>query len=179
MAYPELIVLGYSEAAMLLRGHPKPHMSAMISIHGQREFGVEADAPRRLDLAFDDVEVPNATDPIAAWRMASRRRWTAENGLIEVPPTDVDAAAIIEFAESLQDTNGTLLCHCHGGMSRAPAVALICLSVWRGPGSEAECVADIRSRRPGAVPHAGLVQFADTLLNRRGALAHALGGLGR
>lgn len=179
MSHPALIILGYSDAAMFLREQPAPDISAIISIHGRREFGVEADVPRRLDLAFDDVDVPDAADPIAAWRTMSRRRWSAENGLAEVPPTVADAAAIIEFAESTRHVGGAVLCHCHGGMSRAPAAALICLSAWRGPGSEANCVAEILRRRSGAVPHVGLVQFADTLMQRGGRLVHALKNAGR
>jgi predicted protein tyrosine phosphatase len=34
-------------------------------------------------------------------------------------------------------------------------------------------VREVRSLRPGATPHAGLVRFADDLLGRRGALVRA------
>jgi predicted protein tyrosine phosphatase len=66
-----------------------------------------------------------------------------------------------------------ILCHCGGGMSRAPAAALICLAAWRGPGSEADCVTEILKLRRGAAPHRGLVRFADEVLGRRGRLVHA------
>ena len=60
MRHPRLVILGYSEAGMFLRGTPAPNVAGIISIHGDREFRVEADVPHRLDLVFDDVEVPVA-----------------------------------------------------------------------------------------------------------------------
>jgi len=59
-------------------------------------------------------------------------------------------------------------------MSRAPAAALICLSVWRGAGTETECVAEILRCRRGAVPHVGLIRFADSLLGREENLVEAV-----
>jgi predicted protein tyrosine phosphatase len=173
MTHPQLAVFGYSEVAMFLRGKPRPNVAGIISIHGGREYGVEADVPRRLDLRFDDVEVAFPDDVMAMQRAMSRKRWAEQNGLTEVAPV-ADAAAVVEFAGAVRDADGIVLCHCGGGMSRAPAAALICLSVWRGAGGEGECVADVLRLRRGAVPHAGLVRFADDLLARNGRLAAAL-----
>jgi predicted protein tyrosine phosphatase len=159
---------------MFLRGAPSPNVEAIIAIHGQREFGVEAGVSHRLDLNFDDVDIPDTRDVIALQRAMSRRRYGEQNGLIETAPTSTDAAAIIEFAESLRGVEGILLCHCGAGISRAPAAALICLSVWRGVGTENECVAEILRLRRGAIPHAGLVSFADRLLSRNNRLVEAI-----
>ena len=175
MTTPKVAVFGYSEAAMFLRGTPRPNVTAIISIHGGREFGVGADVANRLDLGFDDVEVVAGNDDLDAMqRVMNRKRWAEQNSLTEIAPTPADAAAIIDFAERVRQVDGIVLCHCGGGMSRAPAAALICLSVWRGPGSEAECVAEVRKLRRGAVPHVGLVRFADELLGRDGKLIAAL-----
>ena len=173
---PSLVILGYSEAAMFLRREPAPPLAGVISIHGRLEYGVETltPAPPRLDLTFDDVEVPEPGDAFALQRALGRRRWAEQNGLSEVPPTSDDAAALIDFARSLTGADGTLLCHCGGGMSRAPAAALICLAAWKGPGTEAECVETVRRLRRGAVPHVGLIRFADTLLDRDRRLVGAL-----
>ena len=146
----------------------------MISIHGAREFGVEADVPR-LNLTFDDVDVVTGNDVMQLQKAMNRKRWSEENGLIEVAPVLADANAIIEFARKMRDIEGSVLCHCGAGMSRAPAGALICLSVWCGSGSEVECVAEVQNLRRGAVPHIGLIRFADQLLNRDGKLIAALG----
>lgn len=159
---------------MFLRGSPPPNVAGIISIHGRREFGVEAEVPHRLDLAFDDAEVAADGDFMAMQRALSRKRWNEQNNLVEVPPTREDAAAIIAFAREVRSADGTVLCHCGGGMSRAPAAALICLATWRGPGAEAESVADILRLRRGAIPHGGLVRFGDELLRRDGALPQAL-----
>ena len=59
-------------------------------------------------------------------------------------------------------------------MSRAPAAALLCLAAWAGPGAEAECVEAVLRLRRGAVPHVGLVRFADALLGRGGKLTDAV-----
>ena len=174
MHHPTLQILGYSEAAMYLRRAARPEVAAIISIHGRREFGVEADGVSRLDLTFDDVDVPVPGDMLGLQIAMSRKRWAEENGLFEVAPASSDAASIIAFAREIQNISGNVLCHCGGGMSRAPAAALICLAVWRGPDCEADCVAEVFRLRRGAVPHAGLVRFADELLGRGGRLVAAL-----
>ncbi|HEY2587983.1 MAG TPA: hypothetical protein VGI81_19725 [Tepidisphaeraceae bacterium] len=179
MKHPQLAIFGYSEAAMFLRGTSPPPVGAIVSIHGRREFGVESDVPRRLDLAFDDVEIAVADDVMAMQRAMSRKRWAEQNGLIEVAPVAADAEAIVKFAEAVHGLDGIVLCHCAGGMSRAPAAALICLSVWRGPGMEAECVTEILRLRPGAVPHVGLLRFADELLGWENRLVGALAAVQR
>src|SRR3982750_433823 len=139
MGHPALVVLGYSEAAMFLRGPAGGDVTAIISIHGRREFGVEAEVVRRLNLSFDDVEVPAPGDVMGMQRAVSRRRAAEQNGLSEVAPTASDAESIIRFAESVRDEGGIVLCHCGGGMSRAPAAALICVAGWRGAGREVGC----------------------------------------
>jgi predicted protein tyrosine phosphatase len=175
MAHPRLVILGYSEAAMFLRGAAGPAVTDIISIHGAREFGVETPAIKtRLDLECDDVEIPPDGDVMGLQRATSRRRWCELNGLVEVAPTADDAAAIIAFAQAVRDDDGIILCHCGGGMSRAPAAALICLAAWRGAGAEADCVAEILRARRGAVPHTGLVRLADDLMGRAGRLLAAV-----
>jgi predicted protein tyrosine phosphatase len=177
MSEPDLVILGYSEAGMYLRGRRCSQVKAVLSIHGRREFGVEApDVGARLDLVFDDVEVPAVNDVMAMQRAMARRGWAEQNGLVEVPPIQADAEAIVTFARAVRDVGGILLCHCGAGMSRAPAAALICLAVWRGPGCEAECMTEVLRLRRGAVPHVGLVRFADELLGRGGALVASLAG---
>lgn len=164
---------------MFLRGTAGAKVDAIISIHGGREFGVDADARHRLDLTFDDTEVPADDDVASMLRATSRRRWLEQNGLVEVPPSAADAGAIIEFARKVDGIADVVLCHCAGGMSRAPAAALMCLAVWRGAGTEAECVAEVRKLRPGALPHLGLVRFADQILGSDGKLTQAIAAVSR
>jgi predicted protein tyrosine phosphatase len=173
-SHPPLVVLGYSEAGMFLRCAAGADVRAILSIHGYREFGAEAVVPHRLDLRFDDVDVADPADVETAYRVAARRRWAEQNGLIQVPPTREDVEQIIAFARAVRDVDGSVLVHCAGGVSRAPAAALVCLATWAGPGTEAECVRQIQSLRPAAVPHMGVVRLADALLGRGGRLSGAL-----
>ncbi|MBC8107899.1 MAG: hypothetical protein H7Z14_15025 [Anaerolineae bacterium] len=174
MEQPDLLILGYSEAAMFLKSVATNSISAIISIHGPREFGVECDVKRRLDLSFDDADVPNANDSLAIQSAIARQRWNQRNGLSEVVPELTDAQRIIDFARTLENEGGTLLCHCGAGISRASAAAFICLAVWEGEGYESQCITEVRRLRPNAQPHEGLVRFADQLLARNGKLTCAL-----
>jgi predicted protein tyrosine phosphatase len=174
MPRPSLLILGYSEASMFLRTAPPKNISAIISIHGAREHPVKLDISHRLDLTFDDVDLADPNDPIALQRAHSRKRWLEQCGLPQLPPTSADAAAIINFAQRIRHLQGPVLVHCGAGMSRSPAAALICLAVWHGPGSESDCVAQIQTLRRGAVPHPGLIRFADELLGRDNKLLAAV-----
>ena len=175
MPHPDVLILGYSQAAMFLQQREAANLCGIIAIAGQREHAVETDGVgHKLILNFDDTETPPADDLLAQARLSLRRRQASEFGLILSPPTMDDARAIIKLANELKDAEGTLLCHCHAGISRSPAAALICLTVWGGPGSEKKCVAQVRAARPAAVPHLGLIRFADEALERRGKLITSL-----
>ncbi len=174
--HPGVVALGFSEAAMYLRAAAGESVKAIISIHGEREFGVEGQVPSRLDLFFDDVAAPDPADPIACYHARMRSAADVENGLIRTPPSVEDARKILQFANSIRSFEGVVLCHCGGGVSRSPAAALLCLSVWAGSGGERYCVDYIRRIRPCAAPHEDLVRFCDELLGRGGALLRELQG---
>ena len=175
--HPPLLVLGYSEAAMVLRQPGGRAVKAVISIHGHHEFPVEVDAaavPHRLVLRFDDVEAPDLTDTQNAHRTWVRQKWAGDVGRPLTPPTPADAGAIIDFARAVAGIQGTVLCQCQAGISRSPAAALICLATWTGKGQEPYCVEHLLRLRPPALPHPDLVRFADALLGRGGELIHEL-----
>ena len=170
-----MLALAYSEAAALLRNPSDTRIGAIIAIIGQREYAVDVSStPHHLILDFDDTEVPDADDPLQAARLGIRQREAAAIGLRLTPPTPEHARRIIDFAETLRDLDGVLLCHCLGGVSRSPAAALLCLAAWTGPGHEEYCARHLLSIRPCAQPHPDLVSFGDELLNREGALIEAL-----
>jgi predicted protein tyrosine phosphatase len=175
--YPRLVVLGYSEAAMFLKQPMAAELSAVISIHGQREYPLELADPvaHHLTLEFDDSPAPDDSDPLQAARVQLRKREAAEIGLTLRPPTIDHARAILDFAEQVKTCNGILLCQCQAGISRSPAAALLCLAAWAGPGRERPCVEYLRQIRPASVPHPDLVRLADQLLLARGALSAAIG----
>jgi len=173
--HPPVIVLGYSEAAMLLRTPHDIDVRAIIAIHGQREYPVETGGvPHALVLEFDDAEAPHPGDPEHAARLRIRQRQAAEFGLRLSPPTIEHARQIIEFAESIRAMDGVLLCQCLAGVSRSAAAALLCLSQWTGPGREDDCVKLLLAVRPCASPHPDLVRFGDECLARQGRLVTAM-----
>lgn len=175
MTHPPVLVLGYSEAGMLLRKPGAANIRAIIAIHGQQEHPVETDGvSHSVILRFDDTEAPSATDPLHAARVGLRQRKAEEVGLTLAPPTVDHARSIVDFARSIAELDGILLCQCQGGISRSPAAALLCLAAWTGPGQEQYCVERLLSLRPSAVPHRDLVTFGDELLHREGKLMKAL-----
>jgi predicted protein tyrosine phosphatase len=173
--HPPVVVLGYSEAAMFMRDPEWGNTEAVIAIHSQREYPLEADGvPHRLVLEFDDCEAPSRTDLLQAARIRLRRKQSEEYGLRLTYPTIEHAKTIIDFAESIRALRGTVLCQCQGGISRSPAAALLCLATWTGPGWEEYCVRQLLTVRPCASPHPDLTAFGDELLGRHGRLIEAL-----
>jgi predicted protein tyrosine phosphatase len=173
--HPSILALGYSEAAMVLGSRIRDDIGGIISIRGHQGFAVDCPTMAvSLVLEFDDVDVPPTDDPSRAYESWAREKWAKEIGRPQTPPRAVDAAAIIEFARRLKDCRGTVLCHCQAGVSRSPAVALLCLATWTGPGHERYCVEHLRRVRPCAVPHRGLIVFGDDLLGRGGKLVEAV-----
>jgi len=173
--HASVLVLGYSEASMLLKRPDSAKVRAIIAIHGLREYPVAVhDVTHSLILQFDDTEAPSSSDPIHAARIRFRQRRAADDGLVVVPPSVEHARRIIDFALAIREIDGMLLCQCQGGVSRSPAAALLCLATWTSPGRERDCVAQLFDTRPSAVPHRDLVRFGDELLHRNGDLLQAL-----
>jgi predicted protein tyrosine phosphatase len=103
-------------------------------------------APQHLRLRFDDIEVECA-------------------GV--VAPQESHVAEALAFARSL---NGTLLIHCHGGISRSGAMSYALLADLLGPGREEEALEQLLAQRPMVVPNGRVVKFADKVMERGGAL---------
>jgi len=70
-----------------------------------------------------------------------------------------------------------LVIHCHAGVSRSTATALVALAL-DAPGREREAAALLRQMSPFAYPNELLVKHADDALGRRGALLDALESMG-
>ncbi|MEZ5834096.1 MAG: hypothetical protein R3D05_23230 [Dongiaceae bacterium] len=76
-------------------------------------------------------------------------------------------AEALDFARSL---DGTLLVHCHGGISRSGAVCYVLLADLLGAGHEGEAMNQLLAQRPVVVPNGRIVRIADRMLQRGGAL---------
>lgn len=82
-------------------------------------------------------------------------------------------AELLEFGRTLDDDATHLLIHCHAGVSRSTAAAAI-LMAQPNPGREEEAFLALLDMRPHAWPNTRMVQFADALLERDGALLAGL-----
>ncbi|XAL99741.1 hypothetical protein OT109_19445 [Phycisphaeraceae bacterium D3-23] len=172
--HPDIVILGYSEAAMLLKQKTEINLVGLVSISGQRDPQLVAAILPRLDLSFDDTPVIDDTDAVGQYRLREQRRKAAEIGLNLQPPTAQDARAIIEFIEPMSDPTGTLMFQCFAGISRSAGAALLALAQWHGPGEEEQSVRDLFVARPAAQPHTGLIRYGDLALGRGGRLIEAL-----
>ncbi|MCW3784320.1 hypothetical protein [Defluviimonas salinarum] len=97
-----------------------------------------------------------------------------------IAPTLEDGRKVIAAVDAhLPGDGGTLLVHCHLGMSRSPAVALLALghvALRREPGSAdlAGRVADaVYAAAPGAMPNMRVVGIAERLLDGFDGALHA------
>lgn len=91
-----------------------------------------------------------------------------------VAPGEDHVADILALGETLEaDGAHHVLIHCHAGISRSTATAVI-LMVRDNPGREADAFAHIAEIRPRAWPNARMLAFADARLERGGALLDAL-----
>jgi predicted protein tyrosine phosphatase len=86
-----------------------------------------------------------------------------------------DVERFLKWAETVPyPATGTILFHCHAGISRSTAIALTFLTLKHGPGSESKCMADVARARPKADPNDLIVDLADQALGRDGSLLKAM-----
>ena len=67
-----------------------------------------------------------------------------------------------------------MLIHCHAGISRSTAIALIVWAYLLGSGGEEQALAYVLTARPQARPNRLIVKLGDELLNRRSKLIQLL-----
>ena len=97
------------------------------------------------------------------------------NASKKTPPQEQHVAQIIEFANRVDIANAPkLLIHCWAGVARSAAAAYICQAIWMGPRKEIEALASVYEVRRIARPNSLMIEIADRLLERRGALVGAL-----
>jgi predicted protein tyrosine phosphatase len=97
-------------------------------------------------------------------------------------PKSDDVEEILRFGSFLtNDANGSetahLLVHCHMGISRSTAAMAILMAQSNPEQSEERIFSQLLELRPQAWPNSLMVEFADTLLGRRGRLLAALADL--
>lgn len=87
-------------------------------------------------------------------------------------PVHEDVIQCIQFVRQLPE-HAHLLIHCMAGISRSTATAMTVISDFYGPGSELEAAITIREIRPIANPNRLILEIADEILERDGALTTA------
>ena len=87
-------------------------------------------------------------------------------------PAENDLRQILAFAADLKPEAHVLI-HCWAGISRSTAVAYAILCQFMGPGRESECIEAILAVRPQAFPNTLIVDLADRILERHGAMRQA------
>ncbi len=129
-----------------------------------RNFGLD----RRLKLNFHDV-----IEPMPGW--IAPERWDVE--LLLAFGRNIGEAAPDRDAD---EANGThLLVHCHAGLSRSTASAILLLAQ-RDPARDAhDVVGQIIRLRPRAWPNLRIVEIGDALLGRGGTLVASVSMLYR
>jgi predicted protein tyrosine phosphatase len=87
-------------------------------------------------------------------------------------PAENDLREILTFAADLKPEAHVLI-HCWAGISRSTAVAYAILCQFTGPGRESDCIEAILAVRPQAFPNSLIVDLADRILERKGAMRQA------
>jgi predicted protein tyrosine phosphatase len=91
-----------------------------------------------------------------------------------IPPSEADVRAVLAFGRDLEaEAASRLLVHCHAGISRSTAAAAI-LMCQHAPGQEEAAFLKLLGMRKHGWPNTRMVEFADTLLKRDGALLRGL-----
>jgi len=75
-------------------------------------------------------------------------------------------------ALSFSTKHESLLVHCEAGVGRSTAMALAIIAERLGKGREADSMAEVLRLRPEASPNLRVVELADEILGRNGALLH-------
>lgn len=95
-----------------------------------------------------------------------------------VAPAERHVLEVIDFAR-LWDRQEAVVIHCWMGISRSPAAALIAALAVDPEQDDARLVRQLRSVSPASTPNPLLVEIADGLLSRGGALERAVAAIGR
>lgn len=154
-----------------------PLLPYRITICGLTELDQHSAAS--VDYVVSIID-PNYPDPTAFRRYPPHRRVlfryddvvSARPGV--VAPTEANVRAILDLGQTLRSEGADhLLIHCHAGVSRSTAAAII-LMVQDNPGREADAFDHLRRIRPRSWPNALMLAIAARVLGREGAFEACL-----
>jgi predicted protein tyrosine phosphatase len=140
-----------------LAGHAQSGFSHVVSILD----------PERADPQDFTVYAPHRR---VLWRFDD----TVEHRAGFTPPAERDVRKILALGEELlAEKADQLLIHCHAGVSRSTATAVI-LMAQNNAGREADVFGELAQVRPRSWPNSLMIGIADTILEREGALVREL-----
>ena len=117
----------------------------------ENPFRVQLECSTQLILRFDDISLP--VDDYEE-------------------PREIHIYKSLQFAD--ENKNGSLLIHCHAGISRSSAIALAIISNKLGKGNEKEAVRILQKINLYCRPNKLLVQMTDKILERKEELLKAV-----
>lgn len=124
------------------------------------------DLERRLKLHFHDV-----IEPMPGW--IAPERWDVELLL-------AFGRKLSQTAETASQANGThLLVHCHAGVSRSTASAILLLAQSNPSKPAHDIVGQVIRLRPQAWPNLRIIELGDALLGRDGEIVASVSMLYR
>lgn len=148
-----------------------------ITICGLQELCRHADRGVTHVVSILDPEHPDPED-FGTYGPHSRELWRFDDVVQDlegfVVPGEREVEAVLTFGRRLKEEKvDHLLIHCHAGVSRSTATAII-LMVQDNPGREAEAFAELTRIRSRSWPNSRMLGLADDMLGRGGALTAAL-----
>jgi predicted protein tyrosine phosphatase len=93
-----------------------------------------------------------------------------------VLPGEDHIRSLVQFLQR-RSTNESVLFHCHAGVSRSSAAALVAM-VADAEGRELEAAMKLRQAAPHARPNERIIELADRILGRKGRMVAALEAMG-
>jgi predicted protein tyrosine phosphatase len=130
--------------------------------------------PRAPIRHIISIGAPGDPAPAGFELCATRIRLEFYDDTGEIGPQRRHVEQVIDFGRQIQHEGGRLLVHCEAGISRSSAAALTVLATWLGAGKEQGAVDKTYAAQPHAWPNSQLVELADELLGRDGALIAAV-----
>ncbi len=129
---------------------------------------------------------PEFLDPPAFARFAPHRRLSLRfHDIIEpvrdqLPPLRSDVERLLEFGRELHRPAAShLLVHCHAGVSRSTAAAVLILAQAYPERPAAAALDAVARLRPRAWPNLRILEFGDDLLGRNGEIVAAAAAIYR
>ena len=131
------------------------------------------DAAREADLSIYDgvitiensnIENPLRVDPSPPEQLVLRFDDICEPIDDFIEPQEIHIQRALTFADKIGD--GSLLIHCHAGISRSSAIGLAIIAKRLGKGKELESVDMLEKINPYSCPNKSVVLMTDAILGR-------------